>query len=93
MIYNSLHINDGNIEKISYQKYVTSMAESSKKSKGLKHILINLIPKRARLCLIWHYHYGKNMKEISENLNVSVSTVSRDIKLAKSIIEKNIKLY
>lgn len=93
MIYNSLYMNDCNIEKISYQKYVTSIAETSEKSKGLSYILINLIPKRARLCIIWHYHYGKSMKEISEKLNVSISTVSRDIKYAKNIIEKNIKLY
>lgn len=88
MIYNSLYLNDYNIDKISYQQYLVKNSGESKKSSNLNYILETFVPKRARACLILHYYKDKSMTDIAKIFGVSNATVSRDIKKAKAILER-----
>lgn len=63
-----------------------SLSFFQKKKKALEIIVKNNLTFRQKQCIFLYYYKNKKMIEIANELNLSVSTVSRHINKAKKII-------
>lgn len=63
-----------------------SLSFFQKKKKALEIIVKNNLTFRQKQCIFLYYYKNKKMIEIANELNLSVSTVSRHISKAKKII-------
>ncbi|MDO4504252.1 MAG: sigma factor-like helix-turn-helix DNA-binding protein [Clostridia bacterium] len=61
--------------------------------RSLKNVLYGELTERQRKCILLYYGEKMKMKDISIELEISVSSVSRHIKKAKYKVEKTMKYY
>lgn len=74
------------IEKISYELYVSRKYDNKLRSKKLINIIKSQLTKRQIHCMYLYYVKKEQMKNISQQLNISVTTVSRELNKVKSVI-------
>lgn len=72
------------------QKNLTSFS-STEREDIIRSIINNSLSDRQRQCLILNYFDGLSVSQIAKRLSLSPSTVSRHIKKAKLIIQKQIE--
>lgn len=61
--------------------------------RSLKNVLYGELTERQRKCILLYYGEKMKMKDISTELEISISSVSRHIKKAKYKVEKTMKYY
>lgn len=61
--------------------------------RSLKNVLNGELTEKQRKCILLYYGEKMKMKDISTELEISISSVSRHIKKAKYKVEKTMKYY
>ncbi len=64
-----------------------------KKKKALDIIFNNYLSDRQKECLTMYYYKNMKLEKISQELGISISTVSRHISKAKKIIQEKSEYY
>lgn len=87
------------VEQISsFNSYKNERSgDNSQRLKKIKQMMLQVIENELtglqKVCLKQYYLENKNMKAISETLNISEATVSRHIKRGKVRIKRILKYY
>lgn len=90
---------DNLIETVcSYSKYQNNLFDEpdvkhKKMLNLLKKIIHGELTHKQKTCILLYYEKKLKMKEISEKLNISVSSVSKHIKKGLVHIKKNMNYY
>ena len=65
----------------------------AKMIKSLKNVVEGELTEKQKLCISLYYGEKMKMKDISDKLQIGISSVSRHIKKAKSRIKKTMMYY
>lgn len=80
------------MDMISYQNYIATSRSNEKQIERMQDVVTELIPtaltERQAQCIQMYFFEGLKMNQIAEILNITASTVSRNIKAAVNKLQK-----